>query len=292
MCASEMLDEFQSTKLDSSKSATVPAAAAAEAPSAAPQPADDEPSMDEFARHIQASMADMMKELEQDPESMKQFEQLMKGFADPKEFDVGPEPAATSPSSSAKATTGAATAAPTAGPSAPTAKSTAAGAAPGASDAAFQDTIRRTMERMKASSASADESVKNPAEDDMMAQLLKELAAAGGEGADGDDAFSKMLLGMMEQLTNKDILYEPMKELDGKFDDWLAENTTTGKIKKEDEDRYREQRRLVGEIVKRFDKEGYSDANAGDREYIVDRMQKVCYKSHPRQSISGYKDKS
>jgi len=33
-----------------------------------------------------------------------------------------------------------------------------------------------------------------------------------------------MLLGMMEQLTNKDILYEPMKELDDKFPDWMEKN--------------------------------------------------------------------
>ncbi len=110
-----------------------------------------------------------------------------------------------------------------------------------------------------------------------MASLLKELQnGAGGEG--GDDAFSKVLLGMMEQLTNKEILYEPMKELSTKYPAWFEENTTgakKGTLSKEDLDRYREQQRLVGEIVGRFEKKGYSDDNAADREYIVERMQQV-----------------
>ena len=104
-----------------------------------------------------------------------------------------------------------------------------------------------------------------------MASLLKELASA--EGADGEDGFSKMLMGMMEQLTNKEILYEPMKELDTKFPDWLEKNGAG--LKKEDRERYETQRILVGEIVGRFERQGYSDSNTADREYVVERMQKV-----------------
>ncbi|KAB8606223.1 hypothetical protein FH972_025853 [Carpinus fangiana] len=282
-----MLDEFQHTKIDPAKKETAPAGSSSNEPAAAASGGED-PSMDDFAKHIQESMADMIKELEQDPESMKQFEQLMQGFANPQEFNTGENATPAAP--------------PATGPAAPTkapatansstdktpASSSSKGQGAGAnSEAAFQDTIRKTMERMKASSASADESAKTPAEDDIMAQLLKELASAGGEGGDGDDAFSKMLLGMMEQLTNKEILYEPMKELDGKFDNWLAENSAAGKLKKEDEIRYKEQRKLVGEIVKRFEKQGYSDSNAEDREYIVERMQQMQSQGAPPPDLVG-----
>ena len=78
---------------------------------------------------------------------------------------------------------------------------------------------------------------------------------------------------MMEQLTNKDILYEPMKELDDKFPAWMEKNKE--KTAKDDLKRYEEQKTLVREIVGRFERKGYSDDNRQDREYIVERMQNV-----------------
>ena len=39
--------------------------------------------------------------------------------------------------------------------------------------------------------------------------------------------------------------------------------------------RFEEQHSLVKEIVGRFERKGYSDENEDDREYIVERMQKV-----------------
>jgi peroxin-19 len=150
----------------------------------------------------------------------------------------------------------------------------------------FQETIRRTMERMQASgeqaSAAANEA-SSSSEADMLEALLKEMAAAGGGDGDGagEEEFSKMLLGMMEQLTNKEILYEPMKDLHDKFPAWLKENE--GKVPKTDWDRYLEQQRLVTEIVGRFEREGYTDENPEDREFVVERMQKV---SPRRRSLS------
>jgi len=142
----------------------------------------------------------------------------------------------------------------------------------------FQDTIRKTMERMQASdtstSAAAASSAPSSAEDDMMAQLMKELQAGGGMGG-GEEDFNKMLMGMMAQLTNKEILYEPMKELYDKFPAWMEKNkASTGK---EDLARFEEQHALVKEIVGRFERKGYSDENEDDREYIVERMQKVSF---------------
>lgn len=145
----------------------------------------------------------------------------------------------------------------------------------------FQDTIRKTMERMQASGASADAAAASGAppssEEDMIAQMMKELQA-GGEGG-GEEDFNKMLMSMMSQLTNKEILYEPMKELHDKFPAWMEKNAPQeGKqegFSKEDMERYREQQGLVEEIVGRFERKGYSDENEDDREYIVERMQKV-----------------
>lgn len=135
----------------------------------------------------------------------------------------------------------------------------------------FQETIRRTMDRMQASGDSASAAAAASGEDDFLAQMMRELAAAGGGG--GEEDFNKMLMGMMAQLTHKDILYEPMKELHDKFPAWLEKNSTS--VSADELQRFHEQQKLVGEIVARFEKPGYSDDNDQDREYIVDKMQKV-----------------
>ncbi|KKA17687.1 hypothetical protein T310_8369, partial [Rasamsonia emersonii CBS 393.64] len=102
--------------------------------------------------------------------------------------------------------------------------------------------------------------------------LLKAVeagAAAGGEDMD----LNKMFMGMMEQLSNKEMLYEPMKELHSKFGPWLEENRT--KVSAEDLARYETQARVVREIVAKFEEEGYSDDKPECRAYIWDRMQEV-----------------
>lgn len=152
--------------------------------------------------------------------------------------------------------------------------STASGA-----EASFQETIRRTMERMRASGEQATAAAAAEGSDDFLAELLKQMQNGALDGEGSEEEFSKMLMGMMEQLTNKEILYEPMKELDDKFPEWLEKNR--GKTPAEEFKRYEEQQVLVREIVRKFEEPTYSDSNTADREYIVDRMQKVKYPGHP-----------
>lgn len=160
---------------------------------------------------------------------------------------------------------------------APTPPGPAAGSSTGASaasaEASFQETIRRTMERMQASGDQATAAAAAEGTDDFMAELLKQMQSGGLDGEGSEEEFSKMLMGMMEQLTNKEILYEPMKELHEKFPEWMEKNKNT--VSKDDLKRYEEQQVLVKEIVAKFEEATYSDSNAPDREYIVDRMQKV-----------------
>lgn len=207
-------------------------------------------------------------------------------------------------------------------PAAPTQRlssTNASSQAPIPADASsFQETIHRTMQRMRDSSAQATaaaaaaassssssqtalpslDPAANP--DMLLATLLKQLqttdpssfpssdealpsssstAAAAGAGpsasgsSEEEEEFSKMLLSMMEQLTNKEILYEPMKELHEKFPGWMSANAD--RVPAEDRARYEEQRGLVAEIVGRFEDPSYSDANPRDREFIVERMQRV-----------------
>ncbi|KAH6899799.1 peroxin [Thelonectria olida] len=256
---SDMLDDFSTVNLDSQKSPVAPSAHKSEAPKAAPSgklPELDEFSEEEFAKQLQAGMADLLGEMEKSAQFEDMFKQIAasEGISDP-----------AAPSTSAK-------------PAPP----------PSAEDASFQETIRRTMERLQGSGEQATAAAASGGADDFMSEMLKQLGsgdlgALGGE--ENEEDFSKILMGMMEQLTNKEILYEPMKELDQKFPGWLAKNRST--TPKEDLKRYEEQRTVVREIVAKFEERTYSDSNAADREFIVDRMQKMQAAGSPPADLVG-----
>ncbi|KAF5010341.1 hypothetical protein FDECE_3502 [Fusarium decemcellulare] len=262
----DMLDDFSAVKLDSKKPTETAGPSSTEAPkepaSSGKQPeADDAFSEEEFAKQLQAGMADLLGELEKSPDMQAQFEDIFKHIAAAEGAGDAPPP----PSAS----TGPA-------PQAP------------AEDASFQETIRRTMERMQASGDQATAAAAEGPSDDFMSEMMKQLSsgdlgALGGEGS--EEEFSKMLMGMMEQLTNKEILYEPMKELDEKFPEWLAKNR--GTTPKEDLKRYEEQQSVVREIVAKFEEKTYSDSNAADREFIVDKMQKMQAAGSPPSDLVG-----
>ncbi|KAH0565936.1 hypothetical protein GP486_000657 [Trichoglossum hirsutum] len=154
-----------------------------------------------------------------------------------------------------------------------------------AADDAFQETIMRTMQRMQESGEQATAAAVADDTDDILSEMLKQMQSAAPEGEGSEEEISKMLLGMMEQLTNKDILYEPMKELNEKFPGWIEKNKDG--VPREDLERYREQQALVQEIVAKFEDENYADSNATHREYIVERMQKMQAAGSPPPDLVG-----
>lgn len=140
----------------------------------------------------------------------------------------------------------------------------------------FNDAIHRTVNRMQ---ESGDKATAAASEDDlsgdMLAHLVKALEAeAGAEGAEEDDGdMMTMVTKIMEQLSNKEMLYEPMKELDTKFAPWIAENKD--KVSGEEMIRYVRQAGIVREIVGKFEEPGYTDRDPKCREYVWERMQLV-----------------
>jgi len=164
-------------------------------------------------------------------------------------------------------------------------KKTAAG-----TNTSFEDTIRQTMERMSTSDATATNAASQPAnsEEALLAQLLKamETERGAGGGEDGEDGeLSRIFLGMMEQLTNKDMLYEPMKELDDKFPAWLAQKEKEGTLAGADMTRFRNQRGIVREIVGKFEERGYSDDDARCRDFIWELMQRMQNAGSPPEDL-------
>ncbi|KAJ5978840.1 hypothetical protein N7501_002182 [Penicillium viridicatum] len=150
----------------------------------------------------------------------------------------------------------------------------------------FNDAIKRTMGRMKESGdkATAAASNEDDISEDMLAQLLKAVeAGASGAGEDGD--LSKMFMGMMEQLSNKEMLYEPMKELDVKFGPWIEKNKGSGKVSAEDMERFETQARVVKQIVGKFEEKGFSDDDPKCREYVWERMQEMQAAGSPPEEL-------
>lgn len=230
-----------------------------------------------FAPDLQAGMANLISELGENPEMQAQFEAMMAELVAAGEASTESEAIAHVKSASESMPhMPEEVRAATAGGSSGSTKDKGTGAGAGAGED-FQSTIRRTMERMQASdstakSASGGAAGEGGSEEQMLLEMMKSLG--GGEGGEGgEEDFNSMLMSMMTQLTNKEILYEPMKELHEKFPDWMKEHE--GKEEEVEMKRYKEQQRLVGEIVGRFEAKGYSDGNEADREFIVERMQKV-----------------
>ena len=242
---------------------------------------DDE----DFAKQLQAGMADLLGEFDKSPDVQAQFETLLKEFGmPPSDGAAGGDGAVAAATATAAATAAGATAAAHVAGKQPAAGASTPKAAPGAPrapapatppEASFEETIRRTMERMQASGDQATAAAAADTEntDDMLSEFMKQMQSGGMGGPGSEEELSKMLVGMMEELTNKEILYEPMKELHDKFPAWMDANKD--KTPADDLKRYQEQQSIVREIVARFETPSYTDTNPEDREYIVDRMQRV-----------------
>lgn len=260
----DMLDEFSATKLQETKPASSSVGAKASGDGIKTGTSKEE---DDFEKQLQAGMAELLGQFGSNPEMQTEIESMMRelGDAAAKEGADGSVP----------------------GQKSSTTSQASKANAKKAGEDAFQETIRKTMERMQTSGESASAAAASSSEEDMLAQMLKEMEKGNFPGLEGDseEDFNKMLMGMMEQLTNKEILYEPMKDLHEKFPGWLEKNKD--KTKADDLQRYKEQQSIVGEIMARFDRPGYSDDNKEDREYIVERMQKMQAAGSPPPDLVG-----
>ncbi|KIW31413.1 uncharacterized protein PV07_03064 [Cladophialophora immunda] len=150
----------------------------------------------------------------------------------------------------------------------------------------FEDTIRKTMARMESSSAAATsattKSSQPKSEEEMLAEMLRALEGESESQSDGE--LSKMFLGMMEQLTNKDMLYEPMKELSQKFPDYLETNRPP-RLAQAEYERFSRQSVIVRDIVAKFEEPGYSDNDPQCREFIWEKMQDMQTEGSPPDAL-------
>lgn len=242
----DLLDEFSSSKITTGEKSGPPAHTPQQ--NIPPDHGSSPTTTDDFTRQLQAQMAALMGDGEETPEMRKEIQAILHELSAAVETDSASVP-----------------------PTPDIAQATPAAAA----DESFQDAILRTMQRMQDSGNKAHAEAAAGDSEDILAQMLKEMQNGDSSASAGEPEFSKMLMTMMEQLTNKDILYDPMKELNDKFPAWMSNHKAS--VEADDLLRYEKQQRLITEIVGKFEESTYSDANAKDREYIVERMQEVDY---------------
>ncbi|GAB1203363.1 hypothetical protein APSETT445_001998 [Aspergillus pseudonomiae] len=178
------------------------------------------------------------------------------------------------------ASTGAAAA-----PSTGSAGSSSGGAGAGAPPESFNDAIQQTMNRMKDSGDKATAAASEDDGDDMLANLIKALQTTGLDPDEEDGGLMNVVAAMMEQLSNKEMLYEPMKELDAKFGPWLVENKGKGKFSDEEMERFEKQATIASQIVAKFEEPGYTDEDAKCREYVWGKMQEMQAAGSPPEEL-------
>ena len=242
-----MLDQFSPTKIDDTKEVATDVDHQQVKQAPVGDASDD--ATEAFNKQLQEQMAALMGSMDESPAMKKEIEAMMQELGTTAGTEVSSE----------------------------TQKDAKFAPQPPGVEEPFQETIRKTMERMQVSGEQATAAAKSDDPENILSQMMKEMQNDSSEGAGGEESFNRMLMGMMEQLTNKEILYEPMKELHDKYPAWMEKNKATTNA--DDMKRYSEQQRLVRDIIGRFEKNGYSDNSAEDREFIVERMQQVTLSS-------------
>ncbi|WFC94140.1 Peroxisome chaperone and import receptor [Malassezia brasiliensis] len=267
-------DDFQQEPASATPSESAAASAKASAPKSDAGDGDgDDPLSDEFVqeltRNMEAFMAQMGQNMPERPavpdskaeggnkstlaedEMMKQFERMLSGA---KEDASGGKPSTNAPSS----------------------------------DASFQDVIQATMAKLKQSNADANADARAKGANDPsnlfanlgldgntdLAQMLEALGNAGeGEGGDMSE-LSKMLSSMMDDLMNKDVLYEPLKDMHSRFPGFF-ESSQGKKLSEEERKRYKDQQAIMGDILAVFDEKSYSDSDPACKKRVSDLVSQI-----------------
>lgn len=150
----------------------------------------------------------------------------------------------------------------------------------------FDSVMKETMERLKKSGATVDEQIlkdqDNSNPEDILSQLLTGLDDSGGEG---DLNMSKLLVDMLDQLSSKEVLYEPIKNLHQNFPEYLEKNK--GIISEEDHHNYTKQYGISSEIIAIFDASDYDDEDKEKREKINSLLEELQELGQPPNELVG-----
>lgn len=149
----------------------------------------------------------------------------------------------------------------------------------------FDNVVKDTMERLKKQGETIDEQLKNDPTSSNPEDMLTQLLAGMGGGADGDFDMSKLLTDMLEQLSSKDVLYEPIKDLNTKFPEFLKEQK--GKISEEDHTRYTKQYEITNDIMNLFESSDFDNESLQKREEVNKLLESLQELGNPPTELVG-----
>ncbi|KAI0037111.1 Pex19 protein [Vararia minispora EC-137] len=142
----------------------------------------------------------------------------------------------------------------------------------------FQKSIRQAMERLKESDANMQTNAADGDDD-----LQKLLSSLGDSNIDED--LHGIIEGMMGQLMSKDVLYDPLKELQDKFPPYMQEHAAT--LKFEDKRRYDAQIITINKIMAVFADPAYKDEDPEKSAEIVALMSEMQSHGSPPEELMG-----
>lgn len=130
----------------------------------------------------------------------------------------------------------------------------------------FKNVIASTLDRLKESGSNIDSNLKEEnasgqGSDDVLSQLLNQLVTDGNDSSGIDfneDGMDNAILNILNQMSSKEVLYAPMKEMQDDFVKWFEENENDEKHK-DKIDIYRKQQSLVQELVALYEREDYDN---------------------------------
>ncbi|KAM9928052.1 hypothetical protein OXX59_002136 [Metschnikowia pulcherrima] len=151
----------------------------------------------------------------------------------------------------------------------------------------FDNVMKETMERLKKSGNNIDEQLKNDPVGGNPEELLSQLLAGlgNGESGDGDFDMSKLLTDMLEQLSSKEVLYEPIQDLNTKFPEFLREKKD--KISEEDHKRYTDQYEVTKQILGVFDSPEFDNDNPQHRDNVNTLLESLQELGNPPTELVG-----
>ncbi|CAR26549.1 ZYRO0B12408p [Zygosaccharomyces rouxii] len=138
----------------------------------------------------------------------------------------------------------------------------------------FKNVVSKTLERLKENGSKVDHNIaQEQDQQDVFTQLLNELT--NGEGAPGsstgEEGVDDAILAILNQMSSKQVLYEPMREMHTEFAKWLDANGS--KTNEEDLQKYHRQFELVGRVVQVFERPTYTDDH--DRQEVTQLLDQL-----------------
>ncbi|EDO15598.1 hypothetical protein Kpol_483p17 [Vanderwaltozyma polyspora DSM 70294] len=135
----------------------------------------------------------------------------------------------------------------------------------------FKDIVANTLNKIKENGTKVDDKLRDEKKnmnnsDDLISQLLSGMSDVAPDG-NLDDT----ILGLLNQMSSKEVLYEPLKETHSEYTKWFEDNTTADETySEEDHTRFKKQYGIIGQIIQIYEAPEYN--NEKDRQQLTDLL--------------------